>query len=249
MAAETRRKNVAKKKPIKIDKKPIGLAALLLAAFAIVGVGLVAVTKEVTAERIEKQRTIALLNGLNKVLPKSRYDNDLANDFIIAQDPVLLGGHTPRIIYRARKSGLPVAAVISTAAPDGYNTSVPIQILVGINLDGSLANVRVVNHGETPGLGDGIKLDSSDWILSFNDKSLDNYREKQWKVKKDGGEFDQFTGATITPRAVVRAVHKTLKYFKKHQGAIFSSSETEDIKQEHISVNEVSKTLGTSHDQ
>lgn len=216
---------MARKSKLKIEKKPIGLAALLLMGFAIVGIGLVAVTKEVTAERIEEEQHRALLRGLNDVITSSRYNNDLAMDTKVVQDPILLGGNTPRTIYRARKQGLPVAVVINTAAPDGYNTSIPIQILVGINIDGSLANVRVVRHGETPGLGDGIKLDSSDWILSFNGKSLHSHSERQWAVEKDGGDFDQFTGATITPRAVVRAVHKTLLYYKKHKSMIFAPSE------------------------
>jgi len=222
---------VARKSKLTIDKKPIGLAALLLMGFAVVGIGLVAITKEVTAERIADEQHRALLRGLNDVIASSRYDNDLAGDTTTAQDPALLGGNTPRTIYRARKAGLPVAAVISTAAPDGYNTSTPIQILVGINIDGSLANVRVVRHGETPGLGDGIKLDSSDWILSFNGKSLHSHSERQWQVKKDGGDFDQFTGATVTPRAVVRAVHKTLLYFKKHHDTIFAPIKTAEDKQ------------------
>ena len=201
-----------------------------------------AITKEVTAERIAEQQLRALLSGLNDVVASSRYDNNLAEDVITVQDKTLLGGNLPRRIYRARKSGLPIAAVISTAANDGYNTSKPIQLLVGINIDGTLANVRVVHHGETPGLGDGIKLDTSDWILSFNGKSLHSHSQKQWNVKKDGGDFDEFTGATITPRAVVRAVHKTLLYFKKNQNMIFAPLDITDEK-------EISPQPRSTHDQ
>lgn len=206
-----------------MDKKPIGAAALLLACFAILGTGLVALTKEATAGRIAEQQLRALLSGLNEIVPSARYDNDLAMDITTAQDKILLGGDAPRTIYRARKEGKPVAVVISTAAPDSYSGT-EIKMLVGINLDGSLAGVRVVSHKETPGLGDGIVVDRSDWILSFNGKGLHTHTEDEWAVKKDGGHFDQFTGATITPRAVVQAVHKALKYFDKHQDKIFESS-------------------------
>ena len=208
-------------KKINIDKKPIGIAAALLTAFAILGIGLVAITKEVTAERIAEQQLRALLSGLNEIIPAQRYDNDLAKDSTTVQDVLLLGGSRERNIYRARKNGKPIAVVISTAALDSYSGTA-IEMLVGINVDGSVAGVRVVNHRETPGLGDGITLDRSNWILSFNGKSLHNHSEQQWKVKKDGGDFDQFTGATITPRAVVGAVRKTLRYYKKHRDTLFT---------------------------
>lgn len=212
---------MAKKHPIRIDKKAISLAAILLTGFAVMGIGLVAVTKEITAERIAEQQRRALLKGLNEIIPKQRYDNDLATDMTTGQDKLLLGGLRPRTIYRARKHGQAVAAVISTAAKNSYSGT-PIELLVGINVDGSIAGVRVVNHRETPGLGDGITLEHSNWILSFNTKSLLSHGDQQWRVKKDGGDFDQFTGATITPRAVVAAVHKTLRYYKQHKDMIFS---------------------------
>lgn len=212
---------MAKKRKFNIDKKPIGLAALLLMGFAVVGIGLVAVTKEVTAERIEKQQLRALLSGLNEIVPSHRYDNNLAEDTTTGQDKLLLGSRGKHIIYRARWQDKPVAVVISTAAKNSYSGT-PIELLVGINTDGSVAGVRVVDHRETPGLGDGISLDRSQWILSFNTKSLHSHNEQQWKVKKDGGDFDEFTGATITPRAVVGAVHKTLLYYKKHKDTIFA---------------------------
>ena len=93
---------------------------------------------------------------------------------------------------------------------EGY--SGPINLLVAVNVDGTLSGVRVVSHKETPGLGDKIETNKDDWILGFVGKSLSNPSEALWKVRKDGGEFDQFTGATITPRAVVNAVREVLKY-------------------------------------
>ncbi|PIE36655.1 MAG: electron transport complex subunit RsxG [Gammaproteobacteria bacterium] len=196
--------------------KAINTAALLLAGFAVLGTGLVALTREATAERIAEQQRRALLRGLNEIIPSSRYDNDLATDTTTAAD----GEH---LIYRARHNGQPVAAVISTAAEDSYSGT-PIELLVGINTDGSLAGVRVVSHKETPGLGDGIMLDRSPWILSFNGRSLEQTPEARWQVKKDGGDFDQFTGATITPRAVIHAVHNTLKYHQQNRHSIYASA-------------------------
>jgi electron transport complex protein RnfG len=116
-----------------------------------------------------------------------------------------------------------VAAIISTVAPQGYNGN--IYLLVAIRYSGKLAGVRVVKHRETPGLGDAIDEKRSDWISSFDNKSLQNPAPKDWKVKRDGGVFDQFTGATITPRAVVDAVYKTLQYFEKHRDELFTKQE------------------------
>ncbi|MBE9559884.1 MAG: electron transport complex subunit RsxG, partial [Proteobacteria bacterium] len=124
------------------------------------------------------------------------------------------------LAYRARKNSQNVAVVFTSVAPNGYNGS--IRLLVGINADGSLSGVRVVKHRETPGLGDVVEISRSDWILGFDNKSLSDPDTRGWKVKRDGGVFDQFTGATITPRAVVKAVHNALLYFDKNQGMLFS---------------------------
>ncbi len=124
--------------------------------------------------------------------------------------------------------------VYSSIAPNGYNG--PIQLLIGVYANGHLAGVRVVKHRETPGLGDAVSITYSDWILGFNDKSLSNPEPGKWKVKRDGGIFDQFTGATITPRAVVNAVHNALLYFEKNQDTLFSkkpdNAETEQTGQQ-----------------
>ena len=117
----------------------------------------------------------------------------------------------------------PIALVMATTAPDGYSGS--IRLLVGINIDGSLSGVRVVAHRETPGLGDAIDEDRSDWIRIFDGKSLQDPPEERWAVRKDGGAFDQLTGATVTPRAVVKAVRQALLYYREHQQALFSVAE------------------------
>ncbi|HCE41269.1 MAG TPA: electron transport complex subunit RsxG, partial [Alcanivorax sp.] len=122
----------------------------------------------------------------------------------------------------ARRDGAPGGAVLEATAPDGYGGA--INLIVGVDMDGRVLGVRAVPpHNETPGLGDKIERRKSDWILSFNGKSLDNPAPDGWAVKKDGGRFDSFTGATITPRAVVTAVHRALRYFNAHRDDLFAA--------------------------
>lgn len=199
--------------------KQVITTALLLMIFATIGAALVGVTYDSTYETIKYNEEQALLKQLNNILPASAYDNDLLLDTIELTADHNLGTHENSIAYRARKQEKNVAVVFSAIAPNGYNGS--IHLLVGVYSNGDLAGVRVVKHRETPGLGDGIEAKRSDWILGFDGKSLDNLSEKQWKVKRDGGEFDQFTGATITPRAVVKAVHSALLYFKANDKVLF----------------------------
>ncbi|MGR9045018.1 MAG: electron transport complex subunit RsxG [Gammaproteobacteria bacterium] len=199
-------------------------AAKILGLFSILGLGLVAFTFSQTQDKISQNERDALLRSLRAVVQESLYDNDIVNDALQVTD-LNKSSTKPTLIYRARKNGKPVAAVITAIAPDGYNGN--ISLLVGILADGTLSGVRVVSHKETPGLGDGIETDRSDWILSFNGKSLEGLTDKQWAVKRDGGIFDQFTGATITPRAVVNSVKNALHYFQQNKADIFSIAEPE----------------------
>ncbi len=114
------------------------------------------------------------------------------------------------------------AVVLKFNAVNGYNGN--ITLLAGINSDGSLRGVRIISHKETPGLGDAIEIEKSDWALDFSGKSLSNPEPDQWAVKRDGGEFDQFTGATITPRAVVDAVRLALEYFEANHEYLFDTT-------------------------
>jgi electron transport complex protein RnfG len=196
------------------------IGALILGLFSVAGTGLVALTQQGTAERIAENERQALLQNLHQVVPPELHDNDIYADAISVSDP-MLGTTQPVTVYRARQGGQPVAAVIASIAPDGYGGG--IKLLVGIRYDGTLTGVRVINHKETPGLGDAIEAQRSDWILGFSGRSLGNPEEKLWKVKKDGGVFDQFTGATITPRAVVQAVYNTLRYYQNHREELFAS--------------------------
>jgi electron transport complex protein RnfG len=202
--------------------RPVIFSALFLFLFAIAGSGLVSYTFESTSEQIAANKRRALLESLNELIPPQRYDNDIFSDVLLVESPELLGTEQEVPVYRARKSGWPVAAVLAPVAPDGYNGT--IRLLVAANMDGSLAGVRVIEHRETPGLGDAIEAGKSDWIRSFEGKSLGEPPEEQWKVKRDGGVFDQFTGATITPRAVVKAVRKALLYFETHRQSLFEQA-------------------------
>ena len=204
-----------------IHKQVLTTAALLM-IFAIIGSGIVGLTYENTYERIKLNEQRVLLRKLNTILSPAEYDNDLLVDQIVLEKDSLLGTSEPSNAYLAFKSNKPVAIVLSPVAPNGY--SGPINLLVGIYHDGRIAGVRVVKHRETPGLGDSVESKRSDWILGFDDKSLENPTSKKWKVKRDGGEFDQFTGATITPRAVVKAVHSALLYFQEHRKELFKQT-------------------------
>ena len=188
--------------------------------FAASGAAIVGLTFSQTVDDIKYNEKLTLLKKLNTIIPANRYDNDLLLDTLFIPANSLLNTKGETLAYRARNQGQNVAVVFSSVAPSGYNG--PIELLIGIYADGHLAGVRVVKHRETPGLGDAVSITYSDWILGFNDKSLSNPEHRKWKVKRDGGIFDQFTGATITPRAVVNAVHDALLYFDKNKDTLFS---------------------------
>ncbi|HHJ35279.1 MAG TPA: electron transport complex subunit RsxG [Gammaproteobacteria bacterium] len=198
------------------------ITASLLMLFAAAGAAMVGVTFTLTVDDIKYNEKLTLLRKLNNIIPAEAYDNDLLLDTISIEPDTLLGTKEATLAYRARKEGKDIAVVYSSVAPSGYNGS--IYLLVGVYENGELAGVRVVKHRETPGLGDAVSISHSDWILGFNGKSLNNPDHKKWKVKRDGGIFDQFTGATITPRAVVNAVHDALAYFEKNKSVLFSQT-------------------------
>lgn len=195
------------------------ISAVVLALFAITGTFFVSYTYDNTIDRINENKRLALLKAFHVLIPPSAHDNDVFTDIIQVKNKKLLGSKKAVTIYRARKNNKPVAVIINSVAPDGYNGY--IELLVAINYNGNLAGVRVVDHKETPGLGDAIEDYRSDWITKFKDKSLTNPDEKGWAVKRDGGEFDQFTGATITPRAIVKAVYNTLHYYREHRDTLY----------------------------
>lgn len=204
-----------------MNRTQIVLTAVVLAVFAIFGVGIVAFMYGQTAPVIAEQARAALGQRLAAVLPPG-YDNEPADEVRrLAADP-LLGGNGPVPMYVARKAGRVHGLAFAVVAPKGYSGG--IHLLVGVDRNGQVSGVRVISHKETPGLGDPIEVEKSDWILTFVGKSLADPGMKGWAVKKDGGIFDQFTGATITPRAVVTAVRDALIYFEAHRAELLEEN-------------------------
>ena len=191
--------------------------AVLLGLFAVATVGLVAVTQQGTAARIQNAEREAQVRALAEILPADSYDNHLLDNALPLRDP-LLGSDQPQTAYLALKHGQPSAVILQAVAPDGYSGS--LRLLIGVYADGRIAGVRVLSHKETPGLGDRVELGKSRWVLGFDGKSLRDPDDAGWAVKKDKGQFDQFAGATITPRAVVKAVHHALQYFDAHRAEL-----------------------------
>lgn len=202
-----------------MSSRQILLSGLFLWLFAVAGTGFVAVTENLAREAIVENERRVLLRNLHALLPASKLDNDLIADTLVIQSSRLLGTEDASQVYRARLQGEPVAAIFNSIAPNGYSGK--IHLLVGVYHDGSIAGVRAVKHSETPGLGDAVDVQKSDWVLGFNGKSLENPTRAQWLVKRDKGVYDQFTGATITPRAIVQAVKNTLLYYEQHAEELF----------------------------
>jgi Na+-translocating ferredoxin:NAD+ oxidoreductase subunit G len=194
------------------------LMAFVLGAFAVVAIGMVTWVFNASKARIIENERVALVKQLSALLPEGSYDNYIVNDTVHWVEPDLAVGKA-LTIFRFRKNTRPVAVVIPAVAPGGYNGK--IKLLVAINKEGVVSAVRVTSHHETPGLGDKMEIERSDWINVFKGKSFKTLPESQWKVKRDGGVIDQFTGATITPRAIVQAVKKTVVFFEANREALF----------------------------
>lgn len=177
--------------------------SVILMLFAALATGLTASVYYLTKSYIDAQYTEQQKQLLRQILPTDLYDNELVNECYIVTDRFNQSQH----VYVARKQGEITAVAIESTAPDGYSGA--IHLIVGANLNGHIYGVRVVSHAETVGLGDKIDIRVSDWITRFSGQTVTDENDKRWAVKKDGGQFDQFTGATITPRAVVNAVKRT----------------------------------------
>ncbi|MCC5857050.1 MAG: electron transport complex subunit RsxG [Ectothiorhodospiraceae bacterium] len=209
--------------------RDILLAGGILLAFAIAGVALVTWTFQGTVERIEDNQRQALIQELQQLVPPLQYDNHLLEDTLEVEDNGLLGLNRTVTVYRARLEGEPVAVILPARAEDGYIG--PITLLVGIYTDGTVAGVRVVEHSETPGLGDAIEARRSNWINQFTGRSLDDPETADWAVRRDRGAFDQITGATVTARAVVRAVRDVLLFYDQFGNELFAVQEEAETDQ------------------
>lgn len=194
----------------------------VMIGFSVIGTVILAITFFSTRAPIAESERQVKLKLFEQVLPPSLHDNDLLKDGIKVAAGGDLGNRDETRAYRARLKGQPSAVILEAVAPDGYSGD--IKLLVAVRADGELAGVRVLSHKETPGLGDYIDIGRSDWIKkNFDGQSLAKTLDDAWKVKKDGGRFDYMAGATITPRAVVKAVHKALKYFAAHRDELLSA--------------------------
>jgi electron transport complex protein RnfG len=188
---------------------------VLLIAIAIVGV-----TIELTRRRVAGNEAAQVRKMLDTVLLPGSYDNEPQSDRIFVSAPELLGRGEPLPVYRARKAGAPAAAVITAVAPQGYMG--PIRMLVAVDASGEVSGVRVINHQETRGLGDRVDAARSPWIGMFRGRSLRDPEPARWALRRDGGEFDALSGATITSRAVIKAVRDAQVYFERHRDEIFA---------------------------
>ena len=194
--------------------RAISKNALALGAAAALCVAVLGFVNQLTHERIAQQRLSSKLAILSEVLPGTDAGATLLADCVLVQDAELLGRDSPQAVYRWRQQDMLSAYIIETTAPDGYSGN--IDLLVAVTPDGTVLGSRVLEHKETPGLGDKIELRRSNWILSFSQQQVTEDNSAKWAVRKDGGQFDQFTGATITPRAVVSAVRKAALYVQQH---------------------------------
>lgn len=194
--------------------------AIILAGFALVSTVLVLTTQWLTKDRIAAQQRNELMTTLNLLIPPQLHSNDLYADCTLVLDPAL-GLDTPQPVYRGRQQREPTALALRTTAPDGYSGN--IHLLVALDIQGKVLGVRALSHRETPGLGDKIEARRSDWINSFNGETVRDADDPRWEVRRDGGMFDAFAGATITPRAVVNAVQRTVIFAQQNQAQLFAA--------------------------
>lgn len=211
---------------LKRQQPAVWRSGLTLALLAAICTALVAVTWRLTAPRIEANEKAHLEQSLRPALANVFYDNELAESTWVIPAPHDLPGSNDAVIYRLYAEDQPVAAVFVVSARDGY--SGPIRLLIGIEYSGLVTGVQVLEHRETPGLGDRIESSKSDWLLQFADTSLEEPPLNRWAIRRDGGDFDQLTGASVTPRAVVRAVKETLVYFAANRDAVFAARGIDD---------------------
>ncbi len=201
--------------------KKVSITATAMIIFSLLASTALSISYFVTKTPIEESDAKAKRTFLNQVIPSNLYDNNLVKDTISVEPSPLIGNKKNIDVYRAKKNNQVIAVIIETIAPDGYSGE--IKTLVGIDREDKILGVRVIIHKETPGLGDYIEIEKSQWIKNFDLKSLAKMTEKEWAVKKDGGSFDYVSGATITSRAVIKSTYKSLLYVKENKKRLFAS--------------------------
>lgn len=197
-----------------------------LAAIAAVCTTLVATTYHLTKDRIAANERAFLERKLAPVLGSIAFEGSISESKRLVRTPHDLPGREDALIYRVYSDGQPVAALFAVTAPDGY--AGPIRILLGIDINGVVTGLRILEHRETPGLGDKIEESKSDWVHQFAGKSLGDPVIEDWSIRRDGGEFDQLSGASVTPRAVINAVRETLLYFDANRDQVFTLDDSDD---------------------
>ena len=185
---------------------------LILAALTFLTSGLIMFSESATHEKIAEQKKILLLASLKQLIPIELHDNDLTQNTIEVFEQKTLGHRQKQVIYIGLLNDKVSVHAIPVTSRNGYSGD--IDIMVGIKANGEITSVKILEQHETPGLGDLIESHKSDWIQQFKSDSLAKTGETKWKVKRDGGKFDQVTGATITPRAVVLAIKQALNYHR-----------------------------------
>jgi len=219
---------------MKMMGQSVSRNGVLLALFALATALVISTTFLQTRDRIAQQQRMAEEKALLEILPQKSHDNSLLDDTLSAPvGDALLQLTAPRPIYRARRDGEVTALIVPARAADGYSGA--IDMIVGVGRDGSIAGVRVLSHRETPGLGDKIERRKSDWITDFRGHSLANTAAPDWAVKKEGGVFDQFTGATITPRAVINATRRALEFVAQNREGLFELPDAETSRAAQVS--------------
>ena len=213
-------------KPLSAPKMAVRTAIILL-VFVVIFTGLLAAAYLGTRPAIEAAAAQEKMKLIDEILPRSQYDNALLKDTLTLDAVPAFGLDGETTIYRARKNGRPVALVHEAIAPDGYAGKIRLLIAIAAeDSNNSILGVRVVAHKETPGLGDYIEIKKDKnkerpWITQFNGTQPAALDERAWKVKKDGGQFDSVAGATITPRAVLKAVRKAAQYVAENREKLF----------------------------
>jgi electron transport complex protein RnfG len=188
---------------------------LILSLVTLLTSGLLMVSENLTHEKIAEQKQQMILNGLKQLIPASLHDNELLTSKKELYEPTLLGHRKPQLIYIGKQQGKLSVVALPVTTRTGYAGD--IDLLVGIKANGEITSVKILEQHETPGLGDLIEENKSNWLQQFPNKNLSAENDKSWFVKRDGGQFDQITGATITPRAVVKAIKMALQYFNAHK--------------------------------
>lgn len=200
---------------------PVLKSGITLAVIAAICTALVASTYQLTHERIAANEQAWLEQSLQPALSGLFFDSGVSESRVTIPAPHGLPGSEDAVIYRVYSGDSPVAALFVVSARDGYAGA--IRLLIGIDIDGIVTGVHVLSHRETPGLGDRIESSKSDWVKQFDGRSLTDPEASGWKIRRDGGDFDQLTGASVTPRAVIKAIRETLSYFDANRDTVFAA--------------------------